>query len=192
MDLNPPKKINTSENKINGDRKKESNQSTGKALGGGVEAFSGENLVTIKDLKESSHASHLLPNLLLQILILHHPSRHFLNKEKSLQFFVLFSFSWKIQCPPLPLTNLSETQTSIFFTPLSLSAIQCGVDTYTHSCSLYLHLPLFWLFKRVGKDLWKGGGRLRCRGQAKGHNLPLPFKKMTISLGPMRKWQLGP
>lgn len=39
---------------------------------GGVDAFSGENLVTIEDLKKPSHATHLL----LEALVVYDPRRH--------------------------------------------------------------------------------------------------------------------
>jgi hypothetical protein len=53
---------------------------------GGVEAFPCENLVAVEDLKEPSHATHLL----LQILVLHYPRRHFPgNILLSLSIFTL-------------------------------------------------------------------------------------------------------
>lgn len=43
---------------------------------GGVDAFSGEHLVAVEDLKETSHAPHLLVNMFLQILVAYDTRRH--------------------------------------------------------------------------------------------------------------------
>lgn len=36
---------------------------------GGVDAFSGENVVAIEDVKEASHAPHLLVNVFFQVVV---------------------------------------------------------------------------------------------------------------------------
>ena len=43
----------------------------------GVDAFSGEYLVAIEDLKETSHAPHLFVNVFLQVLVAYDSRRHF-------------------------------------------------------------------------------------------------------------------
>lgn len=42
-----------------------------------MEAFSGENVVAIENLEESGHTTHLLLDVLLQILLFHQTRRHF-------------------------------------------------------------------------------------------------------------------
>jgi len=43
---------------------------------GGVNAFSGEYLVPIEDLKKTRHAPHLLVNVFLQVLVAYYTRRH--------------------------------------------------------------------------------------------------------------------
>lgn len=53
----------------------------------GVDAFSGEYLVAIEDLKKTRHAPHLLVNVFLQVLVAYYSRRHFF-------FLLLGSVFW--------------------------------------------------------------------------------------------------
>jgi hypothetical protein len=132
----------TTENVLN--RENEKTYRRWRKAFGGVEAFPGEKLVAVEDLKEPSHATHLL----FQILVLYNPCRHFPGKYLTFPFlFFLLTLSVSLT---LSLQTLSKTSHSSEASPPTFLSL-----SLSHSLSMALtETPAFLVFlkrKLLGK-----------------------------------------